>query len=159
MRAIPILESERLVIRPFLPTDLPYLFPIKQAIGWVDEQKTAEQQQAAEADYLAWSVLNHRHLAQLGQPPYGDRAVVLKENNRLIGSVGLVPCLDVYGQFPSFGAQQNCLATAEVGGLPTPPRLRKPSSAMRLARCASIASSPPRSTTTLPPRPSCASWA
>lgn len=115
MRAIPILESERLVIRPFLPTDLPYLFPIKQAIGWVDEQKTAEQQQAAEADYLAWSVLNHRHLAQLGQPPYGDRAVVLKENNRLIGSVGLVPCLDVYGQFPSFGAQQNCLATAEVG--------------------------------------------
>ena len=115
MREVPILETARLKIRPFLPTDLPQLFPIKQAIGWVNPHKTIEQQRAAEADYLNWSVLNHRHLAQLGQPPYGDRAVILKENDQLIGSVGLVPCVDVYGQLPSLGGQQNCLATAEVG--------------------------------------------
>lgn len=115
MREIPVLESERLRIRPFRNADLPQLFPIKQAIGWVNPQKSIEEQQAAEADYLAWSVMNERHLAQLGQPPYGDRAVVLKETNQIIGSVGLVPCLDVYGQLPSLGAQQNCLATAEVG--------------------------------------------
>ncbi|WP_420642188.1 GNAT family N-acetyltransferase [Candidatus Leptofilum sp.] len=115
MRSIPILESERLRIRPFLPTDLPQLFPIKQAIGWVNPRKPMEEQRAAEADYLAWNVMNERHLAQLGQPPYGDRAVVLKENEQLIGSVGLVPCVDVYGQLPSLGGQADALATAEVG--------------------------------------------
>ena len=115
MREIPVLESERLRIRPFQNADLPQLFAIKQAIGWVDAQKTAEQQQQAEADYLDWAVRNERQLAQLGQPPYGDRAVVLKATGQLIGSVGLVPCVDVYGQLPSLGGQANCFATAEVG--------------------------------------------
>lgn len=115
MREIPILESERLRIRPFLPADLPYLFAIKQSIGWVDAEKTAEQQLLAEADYLEWCVRNERQLAQLGQPPYGDRAVVLKGSGQLIGSVGLVPCVDVYGQLPGLGGQANALATAEVG--------------------------------------------
>jgi RimJ/RimL family protein N-acetyltransferase len=115
MREIPILESERLRLRPFLPADLPYLFAIKQSIGWVDAEKTAEQQLLAEADYLEWCVRNERQLATLDQPPYGDRAVVLKDNNQLIGSVGLVPCVDVYGQLPGLGGQANALATAEVG--------------------------------------------
>ena len=115
MREIPILESERLRIRPFLPADLPHLFAIKQSIGWVDAEKTAEQQLLAEADYLDWSVRNERQLAQLDQPPYGDRAVVLKDSGQLIGSVGLVPCVDVYGQLPGLGGQANALATAEVG--------------------------------------------
>lgn len=115
MREIPVLESERLRIRPFQNTDLPYLFQIKQNIGWVDAEKTAEQQLLDEADYLEWAVRNERQLAQLGQPPYGDRAVVLKETDELVGSVGLVPCVDVYGQLPSLGGTANCLATAEVG--------------------------------------------
>lgn len=115
MRAIPILESERLRIRPFHPTDLPHLFLIKQAIGWVNPQKTAAQQKQAQSDYLDWAVRNERQLAQLGQPPYGDRAVVLKTTSQLIGSVGLVPCVDVYGQLPSLGRQPNAQATAEVG--------------------------------------------
>ncbi|MCC6605496.1 MAG: GNAT family N-acetyltransferase [Anaerolineae bacterium] len=115
MREIPILESERLRLRPFLPADLPYLFAIKQSIGWVDAAKTAEQQLLAEADYLEWCVRNERQLAQLSQPPYGDRAVVLKDSGQLIGSVGLVPCVDVYGQLPGLGGQANALATAEVG--------------------------------------------
>jgi RimJ/RimL family protein N-acetyltransferase len=29
--------------------------------------------------------------------------------------VGLVPCVDVYGQLPGLGGQANALATAEVG--------------------------------------------
>jgi len=115
MREVPVLESERLRIRPFRNTDLPHLFQIKQNIGWVDAAKTAEQQLLDEANYLEWAVRNERQLAQLGQPPYGDRAVLLKENDQLIGSVGLVPCVDMYGQLPSLGGQANCPATAEVG--------------------------------------------
>jgi len=115
MREIPVLESERLVIRPFLNTDLPYLFQIKQNIGWVEAAKTAEQQLLDEADYLEWAVRNEHQLARMGQPPYGDRAVLLKETDQIIGSVGLVPCVDVYGQMPSLGGQAGCYATAEVG--------------------------------------------
>jgi RimJ/RimL family protein N-acetyltransferase len=115
MREIPVLESERLVIRPFHNNDLPYLFKIKQNIGWVDAAKTAEQQLLDEADYVEWAARNERQLARMDQPPYGDRAVLLKETGQLIGSVGLVPCVDVYGQLPSLGGQANCPATAEVG--------------------------------------------
>jgi RimJ/RimL family protein N-acetyltransferase len=115
MREVPVLESERLRIRSFRNTDLPHLFQIKQNIGWVDAAKTAEQQLLDEANYLEWAVRNERQLAQMGQPPYGDRAVLLKENDQLIGSVGLVPCVDVYGQLPSLGGQANYPATAEVG--------------------------------------------
>lgn len=115
MREIPVLESARVKIRPFRSADLPDLFAIKQAIGWVDAEKTAEQQLLAEADYLDWCVRNERQLAKLSQPPYGDRAVVLKATGQLIGAVGLVPCVDVYGQLPGLGGQANALATAEVG--------------------------------------------
>ncbi len=34
------------------------------------------------------------------QPPYGDRAVVLKSTNTVIGAVGYVPCFDVFEQIP-----------------------------------------------------------
>ena len=34
------------------------------------------------------------------QPPYGDRAIVLKANGEVIGSVGYVPCLNPFDQIP-----------------------------------------------------------
>jgi RimJ/RimL family protein N-acetyltransferase len=49
-------------------------------------------------------VLNYEELAKLYQPPYGDRAIVLKESQTLIGACGYVPCLDAFGQLPAFGA-------------------------------------------------------
>lgn len=115
MREIPILESERLQIRPFHPADLPQTFAIKQAIGWVNPQKTLDQQQNLKPNTWIGQSRNERQLARLGQPPYGDRAVLLKSSNQIIGSVGLVPCVDVYGQLPTLGGQANALATAEVG--------------------------------------------
>jgi RimJ/RimL family protein N-acetyltransferase len=51
---------------------------------------------------LQWTVLNYDQLARLDQPPYGDRAVVLKSTGVLIGSVGFVPCLDHFVQLPYF---------------------------------------------------------
>ena len=115
MREVPILESERLRIRPFIKIDLEPLHQLKVAIGWVNPHLSKTQQYVQQEQWLDWAILNTQHLALLAQPPYGDRAVVLKENNKFIGSVGYVPCLDVYGQLPYFGAKQNCLATSEVG--------------------------------------------
>ena len=115
MREIPILESERLRIRPFLKIDVEPLHRLKVNVGWVNPHITKTQQFILDEQWLNWAILNTEQLARLGQPPYGDRAVVLKENSHFIGSVGLVPCLDVYGQLPCLGGQQNCLATPEVG--------------------------------------------
>lgn len=115
MRTMPDLESERLLIRPFTPQDSSATYHILASIGWVDSSKTKAQQQAIIADYIEWCSLNHRHLAQLYQPPYGDRAVVLKKTNAIIGTCGLVPCLDAFGVFPAFGGQSGGFATAEVG--------------------------------------------
>mgnify|MGYP002624567669 CR=1 FL=1 len=115
MRKIPVLESERLRIRPFLKIDLEPVHQLKVDVGWVNPHISKTQQFILQEHWLNWTILNTEQLAKLDQPPYGDRAVVLKENGKLIGSVGLVPCLDVYGQLPYFGRQQNCLATPEVG--------------------------------------------
>ena len=60
-------------------------------------------------------MLGERVLAQLRQPPYGDRAMVLKETGRLIGSVGFVPCLAPFGQLPFFGRVEGARFSPEVG--------------------------------------------
>jgi ribosomal-protein-alanine N-acetyltransferase len=38
------------------------------------------------------------------QPPYGDRAIVLKQSGQLIGAIGYVPCMMPFGQLPAFAA-------------------------------------------------------
>ena len=50
---------------------------------------------AADAIATGFSIKQHyEQLAKLRQPPYGDRAVVLKPTGRLIGACGYVPCLN-----------------------------------------------------------------
>ena len=96
MRTMPTLHGARVHIRPYQHSDLPgivQLFDDSTDLAAlspaVHERRTA---------WLAWVSANHEQLARLDQPPYGDRALVLTESNTYIGSVGLVPCLDVYGQ-------------------------------------------------------------
>ncbi len=48
--------------------------------------------------------MSYEELARLHQPPYGDRAIVLKDTGRLIGACGLAPSLDAFGQLPAFQA-------------------------------------------------------
>jgi RimJ/RimL family protein N-acetyltransferase len=52
-------------------------------------------------EWLEWSVLNYTQLAKLDQPPYGDRAIVMKSTQELIGACGYVPCLNVFEQMPN----------------------------------------------------------
>jgi RimJ/RimL family protein N-acetyltransferase len=112
---MPILQTERLLIRPFTFDDLEIYQEINVANGWTDESMTAEANFQARRDWLEWSVRNYEQLAQLHQPPYGDRAVVLKENDRLIGGCGLVPLLMPFGQLPAFGGQANSLNSTQIG--------------------------------------------
>ncbi len=115
MRTMPVLETERLRIRPFQVEDLYDLHHLMRDIEWADMAQTPAEQVEQRRQFLEWASRNHLELAKQYQPPYGDRAVVLKETESLIGVGGLVPCVDVYEQMPYFGNQQNALATAEVG--------------------------------------------
>jgi ribosomal-protein-alanine N-acetyltransferase len=103
------LETERLIIRRFALEDLDDIHRVlKEAFGAADYAERRE--------WLAWSVMNYTVLARLYQPPYGDRAVVLKASNTLIGAVGLVPSCGPFDKLPYFQAR---LSTAP-SGLNTP---------------------------------------
>lgn len=115
MRTMPILETERLRIRPFTPNDLHDTIQTLTTIGWVDESQTKANQHATIEKYVQWSSLNHAQLAQLGQPPYGERVIALKQTDQMIGTCGYVPCLDNYAVLPYFGSRKDGLTSAEVG--------------------------------------------
>jgi RimJ/RimL family protein N-acetyltransferase len=94
------IETDRLVIRTFTLDDLPVIHRIlDQTFGdgsQVDDKAALEQRRS----WLQWSMLNQEWLPQLHQPPYGDRAIILKATGQLIGSVGYSPQLDPYEQIP-----------------------------------------------------------
>ncbi len=90
MQNMPVLETARLYIRPFAADDL------EASAGFWEYPETERE------ELLAWSQAENKLLARLHQPPYGDRAVELKDTGQLIGSAGLVPCLGAFGLLPGF---------------------------------------------------------
>ncbi|MEZ4670280.1 MAG: GNAT family N-acetyltransferase [Anaerolineae bacterium] len=92
--AMPVLETARLLIRPVVVDDFDAACHILDA-GFgttpADERRV----------WLEWAVRNHSALANLFQPPYGDRAFILKETNAMIGMVGLVPAIGPYRRLPA----------------------------------------------------------
>ncbi|SRR5258706_11973140 len=120
MNIMPTLETTRLIIRPFIMDDLTdahQLFDVELNAEnlHTDKMETIKER----AEWLQWSVLNYLQLARLYQPPYGDRAIVLKETRQLIGSVGYVPCLMSFEQMPNFSyydaSRKTGRATTEFG--------------------------------------------
>lgn len=92
------LTTERLLIRPFAVSDLAAIHPIlNECFGDIDIE--------ARRDWLDWTVRSYHHLARLHQPPYGDRAMVLRNSGELIGAVGFVPSFGPFDLLPSFAAQ------------------------------------------------------
>ena len=133
---MPILESPRLLIRPFVMADLAGVHRLLDVeLAEVDLHQDPVETLSARQAWLQWSVLNYEQLARLRQPPYGDRAVVLKATGELIGACGFVPCLAPFAQVPGFAA----------GGDPTStPPYTQPSSAstMRFHQPTSAAGMP-----------------
>jgi RimJ/RimL family protein N-acetyltransferase len=101
---MPVLETERLWIRPFVMDDLADVHQLLDVeLGDADRGTEDRESLAERAEWLRWTVLNYGQLASLHQPPYGDRVVVLKSDERLIGTCGFVPCLNAFEQVPGFG--------------------------------------------------------
>jgi len=108
-RRIPVLETDRLIIRELRMEDL-------EAINAVLNQCFGMEMTAAERrPWLQWTVLGYEMFAMLRQPHYGERAVVLKETGEVIGAVGIVPYLDTFNEVAAFHQAPNDFATAEVG--------------------------------------------
>ncbi len=94
---MPLLTTPRLLIRRFERSDLEAVHRILDLEA--DEGLTLEERGA----WLEWSVRNYDALERLYQPPYGDRAVVLRASGELIGAVGLVPSYNFFAQIPGLG--------------------------------------------------------
>ena len=109
-----ILQTQRLIVRPFIMEDLPAIHRIlDQTFG--DGTKVGDEAALEERrSWLQWSMLSQEWFPKMQQPPYGDRAVVLKATGALIGSFGYVPLLDVYEQLASLRTMD------QLGGYTTP---------------------------------------
>ena len=109
MLPIWIAETERLLIRPFTLDDLNAIVPI------LDEGFGAAPHSERE-EWLRWQVMNYTALARLYQPPYGDRAVVLKQTGVVIGSIGIVPSFGPFGKLTQEKhSKNNTRFTPEIG--------------------------------------------
>lgn len=115
--SLQILETNRLFIRAFEPDDLPVIHRIlDQTFG--DGSKVDDENALYERrSWLRWSILNQEWFPKLHEPPYGDRAVVLKASNELIGSVGFVPLLNYFDQISELAGSSppTGFTTAEFG--------------------------------------------
>jgi RimJ/RimL family protein N-acetyltransferase len=112
-----VLDTPRLIIRPFAPGDLRAIHHLLD-LTFGDGLKIADETALAERrSWLDWSRLSAEWLPRMYQPPYGDRAVVLKRMNKVVGAVGLVPCFDVFEQIPglSRGGLPSVYRVAEMG--------------------------------------------
>jgi [ribosomal protein S5]-alanine N-acetyltransferase len=109
---IPTISTEHLLIRDFSPNDAEDWRPI------VREGFDADYSAEGAREHLMQQVGMTELLASIGQPPYGDRAILLRETSQLIGSVGLVPSLIPWGVFPEHrapGTPPNTFTMPEFG--------------------------------------------
>jgi len=99
---MPTLETARLLIRLFTPDDLAAIHHVLD-VELADAEVGTEGTQTLDARdrWLRWTILGYEQHAALYQPPYGERAIILKETGQVIGACGYVPCLDQFGRLPS----------------------------------------------------------
>ena len=97
------IETERLLIRPFTMDDLDAIHQILDSdLMTADFGIEGANTRHEREQWLQWTIVSYEELARLNQPPYGDRAVVLKQMQQVIGACGFVPCFAPFGQMPSW---------------------------------------------------------
>jgi RimJ/RimL family protein N-acetyltransferase len=116
---MPILTTGRLLIRTFLMNDLERVYQIMD-VEFSDDQNPFDETKVRQErkDWLSWSIANHVQLGEMYQPPYGEKAITLRDSGEVIGACGLVPCLGPYGLLPALAsgpADRAHFSTAEVG--------------------------------------------
>ena len=100
----PVLETERLLIRSFEAADGPAVARVRGAT----DQAAIESSQR----YVDQGMALEQQLADIEQPPIGDRAVVLKESQMVIGLAGLPLIIGPFEQLMPYDATQMQAAPA-----------------------------------------------
>ncbi len=104
------LDTTRLVIRPLRLDDVSSIHQLYADIDWADRSADEPTNLARRRSWVEWSIRNYEQLARLNQPPYGERAVVLKDGEATFaGLVGLVPLLA-----PSVSCQASAASKARA---------------------------------------------
>lgn len=111
---LPVLTTARLEIRPLTPGDAQDCHQLYTEIGWNDEQRSDADNLEQRRQWVEWSALNHVQLAQLRQPPYGERAVFAASLG-FVGLVGLAPLLAPFAQLTRVESAVRGRFTPEVG--------------------------------------------
>jgi len=112
---VPMLITERLVIRALADADAEAIHQLFLNIEWADTSMPEMELFQRRKSWLDWTRAGYREFERLYQPPLGDRAVVRKADNVLVGLVGLVPAFAPFAQLPSFGGAAKALRTMEMG--------------------------------------------
>lgn len=79
------LNTERLRIRKFDEQDIDNCLRFREQVFDMEEPRQTA------VDWLQWTIASYRELERLGQPPYADYALELRDKGQFIGSVGIVP--------------------------------------------------------------------
>jgi [ribosomal protein S5]-alanine N-acetyltransferase len=114
---MPPIETDRLLIRTFETEDLRDIHRILDAAFRTESNLDPILALRERESWLSWSILNQEWLPKLHQPPFGDRAVVLRSTSAVIGAVGLVPLLAPFEQIPELRDAESTHGTytPEVG--------------------------------------------
>ncbi|MGH7024761.1 MAG: GNAT family N-acetyltransferase [Caulobacteraceae bacterium] len=111
----PIVEADRLVIRPLASDDLDSCHRLRVDIGWADAELSDAENRERQRSWLEWTVSGYREFSRLHQPQYGERAIVSKGDGSFLGLIGMVPSMGPFAQLPSEGGRPGARATPEVG--------------------------------------------
>ena len=101
------LATARLIIRQFADDDLDDCLRFRREVFALDEPA------ASARSWLQWTIDSYRELANLGQPPYADYAIVLNDGGAFIGSAGIVPTVVPWGALK--GDPSDNLLSPEIG--------------------------------------------
>jgi RimJ/RimL family protein N-acetyltransferase len=112
---IPELRTQRLRIRRLTMADLESCHALYTETGWADPALSEAENRERRRAWLEWTVRCYDELLALTQPPYGERAIALKDTGEFVGLVGLVPLLAPFGQLPAFGATAGARFEPAVG--------------------------------------------
>jgi RimJ/RimL family protein N-acetyltransferase len=118
MLVMPVLETQRLVVRPFAMGDLEPVQRLYDHDWGRGDSDMRPRSMEERREWLAWTVRTYHELAQLNQPPLGERAIVRRHDLAIVGAIGMVPCLAAFAKLPwhsGFQTRAQGFATAEYG--------------------------------------------
>lgn len=94
-----MIQTNRVAIRELEMDDLDAVHQLLDRDLKMDNLSREER-----ARWLEWTILSYEQHKRLYQPPHGEFALVLKDNDLLIGAVGFAPSRIPLGMLPSGGA-------------------------------------------------------